>query len=288
MFFALARPGLEDPDLVVLGGRPRRVEALELLELDVDLLPAARAGRWREGREAEGHRGDDQHELSDRCGHWCASSRNSTSARENAASYGAPRWSPATVTDRADGRRSASSLGDLMSLSSAPATTRVGTVMASKRTEYRSDVGPAQGGERLTVGAGEIGELAERLPGDALDRRRIVGQERGRDCLGRRGPRSRWHDRRSHPAEHERGYAAPRERVALRPSSPSSTRPRRPARRRGGRGPPAHRAPSRRRRTHRGRAACPSAPWPRASVAMTRRPAPVSASMTPGRAQLST
>ena len=35
----VARAGLEDADLVVLGGRSRRVEALELLELDVDLLP---------------------------------------------------------------------------------------------------------------------------------------------------------------------------------------------------------------------------------------------------------
>ncbi len=36
---------------------------------------------------------------------------------------GAPRWSPATVTDRPDGSRSASSLGDRMSLSSSPVTT---------------------------------------------------------------------------------------------------------------------------------------------------------------------
>jgi hypothetical protein len=53
--------------------------------------------------------------------------------------------------------------------------------MASKRTEYRSAPDWLRAAS-VTVGAGEIGELAEGLPGDALDRRRIVGQERGRDC----------------------------------------------------------------------------------------------------------
>ena len=62
----VARAGLEDADLVVLGGRSRCVKALELLELDVDLLRPGRARRWRERRGCERYRCDDQTERSGR------------------------------------------------------------------------------------------------------------------------------------------------------------------------------------------------------------------------------
>ncbi len=90
-----------------------------------------------------------------------------------------------------------------MSASSAPVTTRVGTVIASKRTEYRSASDRLSAASAVTVGARVIGELAEGLPGGVVDRRRVVGQERGRDRFGRAATASRWRDRRAHAAEHE-------------------------------------------------------------------------------------